>query len=176
MVPLVGAVQELVFVREEALGILADVGVEALVGTMIEIPRAALTSGQIAGSADFFSFGTNDLTQMGWGFSRDDVEASFFSNYLDLGIFGVSPFESIDQERVGRLVRISVRGGPRRQARHEDRCLRGARRRPRQRALLPRRGTRLRVLLAVPGPGRPPRGRTCRYCQHTAALTHLPDG
>ena len=108
MVPLVGAVQELEVVREEALRILAEVGVEALVGTMIEIPRAALTSGQIAAAADFFSFGTNDLTQMGWGFSRDDVEASFFSRYLDLGIFGVSPFESIDQEGVGRLVRISV--------------------------------------------------------------------
>ncbi len=111
MVPLVGAVQELEVVREEALRILADVGVEALVGTMIEIPRAALTSGQIAEAADFFSFGTNDLTQMGWGFSRDDVEASFFSRYLDLGIFGVSPFESIDRDGVGRLVRLSVAEG-----------------------------------------------------------------
>ena len=91
--------------------ILAEVGVEALVGTMIEIPRAALTAGQIAEAADFFSFGTNDLTQMGWGFSRDDVEASFFSRYLDLGIFGVSPFESIDREGVGRLVRIAVDEG-----------------------------------------------------------------
>ena len=65
--------------REEAVAILAEVGVEALVGTMIEMPRAALTAGQIAEAADFFSFGTNDLTQMGWGFSRDDVEAAFFS-------------------------------------------------------------------------------------------------
>ena len=78
---------------------------------MIEIPRAALTAGQIAEAADFFSFGTNDLTQMGWGFSRDDVEASFFSRYLDLGIFGVSPFESIDREGVGRLVRIATDEG-----------------------------------------------------------------
>ncbi len=91
--------------------ILAEVGVEALVGTMIEIPRAALTAGQIAEAADFFSFGTNDLTQMGWGFSRDDVEAAFFSRYLDLGIFGVSPFESIDRDGVGRLVRIAVEEG-----------------------------------------------------------------
>ena len=113
MVPLVGAVQELEVVREEAEAILAEVGVHALVGTMIEVPRAALTAGDIAGAADFFSFGTNDLTQMGWGFSRDDVEAAFFSRYLDLGIFGVSPFESLDREGVGRLVRIAAEEGRR---------------------------------------------------------------
>ncbi len=111
MVPLVGAVQELEVVREEAEQILADVGVQALIGTMIEVPRAALTSGQIAESADFFSFGTNDLTQMSWGFSRDDVEASFFARYLDLGIFGVSPFETLDRDGVGRLVRLAVEEG-----------------------------------------------------------------
>jgi len=85
--------------------------VDTLIGTMIEVPRAALTSGQIAEAAQFFSFGTNDLTQMAWGFSRDDVEGSFFSQYLELGIFGVSPFESIDSDGVGRLVRISVQEG-----------------------------------------------------------------
>jgi len=111
MVPLVGAVQELETVRQEAEQVLREVGVEALIGTMIEVPRAALTSGQIAEAAEFFSFGTNDLTQMGWGFSRDDVEGSFFTRYLELGIFGVSPFESIDTEGVGRLVRISVEEG-----------------------------------------------------------------
>ncbi len=111
MVPLVGAVQELEHVREEAVGILAEVGVEALVGTMIEVPRAALTAAQVAEAADFFSFGTNDLTQMTWGFSRDDVEAAFFSRYLDLGIFGVSPFESLDRDGVGRLVRTAVEQG-----------------------------------------------------------------
>jgi pyruvate,orthophosphate dikinase len=111
MVPLVGAVQELEVVREEAEQILAEVGVEALIGTMIEVPRAALTAGQIAEAAEFFSFGTNDLTQMGWGFSRDDVEAAFFSRYLDLGIFGVSPFETLDRDGIGRLVRIAAEEG-----------------------------------------------------------------
>ncbi len=78
---------------------------------MIELPRAALTAGSIAGSADFFSFGTNDLTQMTWGFSRDDVEASFFSTYLEQGVFPVSPFESLDVDGVGALVRSAVTDG-----------------------------------------------------------------
>jgi len=117
MIPLVGAVQELQLVREEALNVVSQVSKEEGVplnfpiGTMIEIPRAALTAGLIAGVADFFSFGTNDLTQTTWGFSRDDVEAAFFTRYLALGIFGVSPFESLDREGVGRLVRIASEEG-----------------------------------------------------------------
>ncbi|GIF07800.1 pyruvate, phosphate dikinase [Actinoplanes siamensis] len=115
MVPLVGAVQELETVRAEAEKIIAEVtgesGVRVVIGTMIEVPRAALTAGQIAEAAEFFSFGTNDLTQMGWGFSRDDVEGAFFWRYLELGIFGISPFESIDTEGVGRLVRIAAEEG-----------------------------------------------------------------
>ena len=117
MIPLVGAVQELEVVREQIEQVLAEVageqGVEltALIGTMIELPRAALTADQIAESAEFFSFGTNDLTQTTWGFSRDDVEASFFSQYLDLGIFGVSPFETLDLDGVGQLVRLGVERG-----------------------------------------------------------------
>jgi pyruvate,orthophosphate dikinase len=111
MIPLVGAVQELEIVREEAERILEEVGVEALIGTMIELPRAALTAGQIAEAAQFFSFGTNDLTQTTWGFSRDDVESAFFGRYLELGIFGVSPFETLDVDGVGRLVRLAVEEG-----------------------------------------------------------------
>ena len=117
MVPLVGAVQELENIAEEINAVAHEVrkasGVhlEHMVGTMIELPRAALTAGAIAEAAQFFSFGTNDLTQMTWGFSRDDVEAAFFPDYLEKGIFGVSPFESIDREGVGRLVQIAVEEG-----------------------------------------------------------------
>jgi pyruvate,orthophosphate dikinase len=78
---------------------------------MIEVPRAALTAAAIAGRAEFFSFGTNDLTQMTWGFSRDDVEAAFFGKYLRLGIFGVSPFETIDADGVGQLVTMAAKAG-----------------------------------------------------------------
>ena len=117
MIPLVGAVQELEIARERTAKVLAEVAeetgadVHALIGTMIEVPRAALTAGEIAQPAEFFSFGTNDLTQMTWGFSRDDVEGAFFSRYIELGIFGVSPFETIDREGVGRLVRLAVEEG-----------------------------------------------------------------
>ncbi|MEU5399010.1 pyruvate, phosphate dikinase [Streptomyces sp. NPDC005963] len=117
MIPLVGTVQELEIVRDEAEKVIAEVeaarGVELklALGTMIELPRAALTAGQIAEAAEFFSFGTNDLTQTVWGFSRDDVEASFFTAYLEKGIFGVSPFETIDKDGVGSLVRSAVEAG-----------------------------------------------------------------
>ncbi len=117
MIPLVGAVQELEVIRTESEQVLRDVAAETgvdidyLIGTMIELPRAALTAGQIAEAAEFFSFGTNDLTQTTWGFSRDDVEAAFFSAYLERGIFGVSPFESLDRDGVGRLVDVACREG-----------------------------------------------------------------
>jgi pyruvate,orthophosphate dikinase len=117
MIPLTASVQEMEIAHEDAEKVLAEVAeqtgtsVHTLIGTMIEVPRAALISGEIAQSAEFFSFGTNDLTQMTWGFSRDDVEGAFFSRYIELGIFGVSPFESIDRDGVGRLVRISVEEG-----------------------------------------------------------------
>jgi len=117
MVPLVGAVQELELTRAEAERVIAEVaeehGLELTVpiGTMIEVPRAAITAGEIARAADFFSFGTNDLTQMTWGFSRDDVESAFFSGYLQAGVFAVSPFETLDRTGVGRLVELAVTGG-----------------------------------------------------------------
>ncbi|MFD5075070.1 pyruvate, phosphate dikinase [Streptomyces sp. NPDC058371] len=117
MVPLVGTVEELRIVRETTERVLAEVSdasgltVNCPIGTMIELPRAALTAGRIAEAADFFSFGTNDLTQTAWGLSRDDAEASFFPAYLAQGIFAASPFETLDREGVGRLVRIAVEEG-----------------------------------------------------------------
>ena len=117
MVPLVGAVEELENIRAEIDDAAHRarekhaVHLDHLVGTMIELPRAALTAGAIAEAADFFSFGTNDLTQTTWGFSRDDVESSFFSRYMEAGILGVSPFETIDRQGVGRLVRIGTDEG-----------------------------------------------------------------
>ncbi|MEJ1196203.1 MULTISPECIES: pyruvate, phosphate dikinase [unclassified Streptomyces] len=117
MIPLVGTVQELEIVRDEADQVIAEVEaatgakLKLSIGTMIELPRAALTAGQIAEAAEFFSFGTNDLTQTVWGFSRDDVEASFFTAYLEKGIFGVSPFETIDKDGVGSLVAAAAKAG-----------------------------------------------------------------
>jgi pyruvate,orthophosphate dikinase len=117
MIPLVAAVQELELVKADVAAVAASVqeeqGVEIpfKVGTMIELPRAAMTADEIAEAAEFFSFGTNDLTQMTWGFSRDDVEAAFFSTYLEKGIFGISPFETLDRSGVGALVRLAVERG-----------------------------------------------------------------
>ncbi|KAG1647924.1 Pyruvate, phosphate dikinase 2 [Nymphon striatum] len=81
---------------------------EITIGTMIETPRAALTAGQIAAQADFFSFGTNDLTQLTWGFSRDDVEARVISRYKELGLLDANPFERLDQAGVGSLVASAI--------------------------------------------------------------------
>ena len=121
MVPLVGSARELLLIRDEMDQVLAEVSTSAgreismPIGTMIELPRAALTAHRIAEVADFFSFGTNDLTQTTWGFSRDDVEAAFFAAYLEKGVLTISPFETLDADGVGRLVDIAVREG--RQAR-----------------------------------------------------------
>jgi len=115
MVPVVGSVRELRLLREKTEGIIAQVSADTgadlsaiTVGAMIELPRAALTADDLATEADFFSFGTNDLTQTTWGFSRDDVEGAFFSEYMEAGIFNVSPFESIDVDGVGALVAGAV--------------------------------------------------------------------
>jgi pyruvate,orthophosphate dikinase len=113
MVPLVATVRELENVRPELERVVAEIpdAPPIPLGTMIEVPRAALTAGEIAGQAEFFSFGTNDLTQMGWGLSRDDVEGAFFPRYLSLGILEVSPFESLDATGIGRLISLAVAEG-----------------------------------------------------------------
>ncbi|HYQ61738.1 putative PEP-binding protein, partial [Actinophytocola sp.] len=117
MIPLIGDVRELEITAARAREVVAEVAAETgvaipyEVGTMIELPRAALTAGRIAETARFFSFGTNDLTQTTWGFSRDDVEGSFFPAYLEQGVFDVSPFETIDRDGVGRLVTLAAREG-----------------------------------------------------------------
>ena len=116
MVPLVGHVNELKFVKktivEVADRLIAEAGIDMkyMVGTMIEIPRAALTADEIAQEAEFFSFGTNDLTQMGFGFSRDDTGA-IIKEYVDKGILESDPFQSLDQTGIGKLVRMAVEGG-----------------------------------------------------------------
>ncbi|MDN4481966.1 pyruvate, phosphate dikinase [Demequina lignilytica] len=117
MIPLAASIMELHLVRDEAERIIAEVAAETgvelhiPVGAMIELPRAALTADRMASVAEFFSFGTNDLTQTTWGFSRDDVEGAFFHDYTEKGVFSVSPFESLDRQGVGRLVRIAAEEG-----------------------------------------------------------------
>jgi pyruvate,orthophosphate dikinase len=112
MHPLVGFTEELVRLRELTERVAAEEPtVEYLCGTMIELPRAALRADEIAAEADFFSFGTNDLTQTTLGFSRDDAEGKFLTSYLEHGILERNPFEVIDEEGVGDLMRIAVERG-----------------------------------------------------------------
>lgn len=116
MVPLIGIVNEFDMqekvIRETAKEIFEEEGIEIAfrVGTMIEIPRAALTADHIAAKAEYFSFGTNDLTQMTFGYSRDDI-ASFLPVYLDKKILNVDPFQVLDQNGVGQLVKMAVEKG-----------------------------------------------------------------
>ena len=116
MIPLVGDVKELVFQKEIALKTIADVESEKgvkldiKIGTMIEVPRAAITADKIAPEADFFSFGTNDLTQMGMGFSRDD-SGRFIAEYVQAGIYEYDPFQVLDQEGIGGLIKIAAERG-----------------------------------------------------------------
>jgi pyruvate,orthophosphate dikinase len=116
MIPLVGHVNELIVMRNNAKRVMeetfdaARVRVPYLLGTMIEVPRAALVAGEIAKEAEFFSFGTNDLTQMTFGFSRDDVN-SFLPDYLEQKILPGDPFQSLDPDGVGRLVKLAIKEG-----------------------------------------------------------------
>ena len=118
MIPLVVSREELALARTWVVEALREisahsgpVGIEVEIGTMIETPRAALLAGEIAESADFFSFGTNDLTQMTFGFSRDDVEVRMMETYLSKGLIPANPFETIDAQGVGELVRLAVERG-----------------------------------------------------------------
>ena len=126
MIPLIGTVEELSFLKKRTVAIAeeltkaAGVKIDYSVGTMIEIPRAALTADQIAVEAEFFSFGTNDLTQLTFGFSRDDI-SSFMPEYVDLKILPVDPFQTIDVRGVGQLIEIGVtRGRKARQEKHGE--------------------------------------------------------
>jgi pyruvate,orthophosphate dikinase len=117
MIPLTGHINELKRVQPELEGIAKAVMTEKGVdldykfGTMIEIPRAALTAGEIAEVAEFFSFGTNDLTQMAYGYSRDDAERNFLITYVDQGILPNNPFQVLDRKGVGRLMQLAVSEG-----------------------------------------------------------------
>ena len=117
MIPLVSTVNELRVVQGQleavAKKVVEEQGVEIpyLFGTMIEIPRAALTAGEIAEYAQFFSFGTNDLTQTTFGYSRDDAEGKFLQRYVEQKILPTNPFETIDQAGVGRLMKLAVQEG-----------------------------------------------------------------
>ena len=160
MIPLVGFEDELRIMREQVVDVAETVlrergaEVEYTVGTMIELPRAALRASTIAQQADFFSFGTNDLTQTTLGFSRDDAETKFLAFYLANNVIAYNPFETIDQPGVGRLVEMADRGRARGEAGHQAGHLRRARRRPHVGGVLPPRRARLRVVLAVPRPDR----------------------
>jgi pyruvate,orthophosphate dikinase len=113
MIPLVGEIKELTFiekvVRETADKVIAESGIELdyMYGTMIEVPRGAVTADEIAKTAEFFSFGTNDLTQMTYGFSRDDA-GKFIKDYISKGIFDQDPFQTLDQDGVGKLVKMAA--------------------------------------------------------------------
>ncbi|HEX30439.1 TPA: pyruvate, phosphate dikinase, partial [Candidatus Poribacteria bacterium] len=117
MIPLVGHVNELKVVREQLEKVAREVmekrGVEVAYkfGTMIEVPRAALTADEIAEYAEFFSFGTNDLTQMTYAYSRDDAEGKFMFKYIEEGILEADPFQTLDRKGVGKLMRLAVEAG-----------------------------------------------------------------
>jgi pyruvate,orthophosphate dikinase len=117
MIPLTGTVKELEWIQPRLVRIAAAVMAEKNIkfeykfGTMIEIPRAAVTAKEIAKQAEFFSFGTNDLTQMTYGYSRDDAERNFLITYQEQGILGTNPFQTIDRDGVGKLMQWAINEG-----------------------------------------------------------------
>jgi pyruvate,orthophosphate dikinase len=115
MIPLINYDRELTLMRDLVIRIASQEGmqegVDYIVGTMIELPRACVIAGRLAEHADFFSFGTNDLTQTALGFSRDDIERTVIVRYVNEHIVGCSPFETIDREGVGAFVRMAVANG-----------------------------------------------------------------
>jgi pyruvate,orthophosphate dikinase len=119
MIPLTVHVEELARLRQDLTAVAArlqerlGVAVPYKFGTMIETPRAALTAGELAREGEFFSFGTNDLTQMTYGFSRDDAEGKFLRQYVEEGVLPSDPFATLDQSGVGTLVRMAVAAGRR---------------------------------------------------------------
>ena len=163
MIPLVSANREVELVKARIDAIAAAVQHEQgatlayKLGVMVETPRAALRAGDLAASSAFLSFGTNDLTQMTYGLSRDDA-GRFMRDYVNRGVFPEDPFHSLDLEGVGELMLIAARRGRAAQPGPGARPLRRARRRPVLGALLQGRGLRLRLLLAVPRADRPARG------------------
>ena len=151
MIPLVGFKKELdlqvEIVHRVAKEVMAEkkVKFDYLVGTMIEVPRGALTADEIAQTAEFFSFGTNDLTQTALGISRDDM-GNFLMPYVENEIFKKNPFATLDQTGVGQLMQIAVEKGRKTPPRHQARHLRRTRRRSRQREVLPPPRLQLRQL------------------------------
>ena len=180
MIPLTVTREEM----EEARGWVTDAIAQALkgsrrhldvsIGTMIETPRAALCADEIAEVADFFSFGTNDLTQMTFGFSRDDVESRMMPAYLARGLLRRNPFESIDDGWRRRPGEHRGRTGSVDQSQDQAGRVRRARRRSGVDRLLPAGGARLRVVLTLPGPGGPARGRPgdrgCGRARHALTI------
>ena len=161
MIPLVGTYEEIRRLRElvvntvDAVFEKEGVRVDYHVGTMIELPRACIVADEIARAADFFSFGTNDLTQTTWGLSRDDA-GRFLPAYVDQKWIPTDPFVALDQQGVGELMKIAVAKGRTTRPCAEDRDLRRTRRRTEQHRVLPPDRARLRVVLAVPRAHRPP--------------------
>ena len=155
MIPGVGTPEEMRMTYDAAKAVadevIAQAGVDVpyRIGTMIELPRACIVAGALAETAQFFSFGTNDLTQTTYGYSRDDAEASFIPRYLEKKILKDDPFQVLDRVGVGGLMRIAVEQGRAARPESEDRDLRRTRRRAVERRVLRRTGARLRLLLAV---------------------------